>query len=75
MKWRILPLLEANKKNCPKLPGTSNHHIIALPESFWMLNRGSSVKRTCFHFSGVQLRCSRAQFSGALTYDVEKLKQ
>ncbi|GBN00186.1 hypothetical protein AVEN_3442-1 [Araneus ventricosus] len=48
-----------------RVPGS--RHIIALRESFWMLNRDSSVKSTWPHCSGVQLRCSLAHCNRALT--------
>ncbi|GBL76690.1 hypothetical protein AVEN_53385-1 [Araneus ventricosus] len=47
------------------VPGS--RHIIALQETFWILNRDSSVKSTWPHCSGVQLRCSRGQCNCALT--------
>ncbi|GBL77259.1 hypothetical protein AVEN_41717-1 [Araneus ventricosus] len=42
---------------------------ISLPlrESFWMINKGSSVKSMWPHCSGVQLRCSWALRNRALT--------
>ncbi|GBM05969.1 hypothetical protein AVEN_80562-1 [Araneus ventricosus] len=48
-----------------RVPGSS--HTIALRESFWMLNRDSSVKSTWSHCSGAQLLCSQAQCNRALT--------
>ncbi|GBM06497.1 hypothetical protein AVEN_58332-1 [Araneus ventricosus] len=47
--------------------GPGSCHIIGLRESFWTLNRDSSVKSTRPHCSGVQLRCSWAQCNRAVT--------